>query len=126
MSLNLAVVRGRCSSVPEVRTLESGTTIAILQVTTRPPTGDAISVPVVAWNPPAWVETLDVGAEIVAVGRVRRRFFRAGPASASRVEIEADYLAPATDKRRVGAALRRATAALEALTESEPAVPGAS
>ena len=42
------------------------------------------------WNPAGWVETLEPGDEIVVVGRVRRRFFRAGGATASRVELEAD------------------------------------
>jgi hypothetical protein len=48
---------------------------------------------------------------------VRRRFFRAGGAAASRVEVEADVVARARDRRRVQAALRRATAALELLDE---------
>jgi single-strand DNA-binding protein len=115
VSLNLAVVRGSCSSVPDVRELTSGRVIAVVQVTTRPDDGAAISVPVVLWDPPAWVEDLDEGDEVVAVGRVRRRFYQAGGAAASKVEIEADLLAKAGDKRRVGAALRRARDVLETL-----------
>jgi single-strand DNA-binding protein len=115
VSLNLAVVRGSCSSVPEVRELASGRALAVVQVTTRPDDGPAISVPVVLWDPPAWVEDLDDGDEVVAVGRVRRRFYQAGGAAASKVEIEADVLAKAGDKRRVGAALRRARDVLETL-----------
>jgi single-strand DNA-binding protein len=125
VSCNLAVVRGHLSSAPEVRALASGATIALIQVTARPATGAAISVPVVVWDPPAWVEDLDVGDEIVAVGRVRRRFYRAGPVAASKVEVEADYVAPAHDKRKVTTALRRATAVLETVTEPA-AVPGSS
>jgi single-strand DNA-binding protein len=115
VSLNLAVVRGSCSSIPDVRELASGRVIAVVQVTTRPDDGAAISVPVVLWDPPAWVEDLDEGDEVVAVGRVRRRFYQAGGAAASKVEIEADLLAKAGDKRRVGAALRRARDVLETL-----------
>jgi single-strand DNA-binding protein len=115
VSLNLAVVRGSCSSVPDVRELTSGRVIAVVQVTTRPDGGPAISVPVVVWDPPAWVEDLDEGDEVVAVGRVRRRFYQAGGAAASKVEIEADLVAKAGDKRRVGAALRRARDVLETL-----------
>ena len=52
MSVNLAVVRGVCSSPPEVRVLPSGTTLVVLQVTTRPDDGMTTSVPVVVWDPP--------------------------------------------------------------------------
>jgi single-strand DNA-binding protein len=108
MSFNLAVVRGACSSAPELRTLESGSTLAVLQITAREPDAPTTSVPVVMWDPPEWVGDLDSGDEVIAVGRVRRRFYRAGAAAASKVELEADYLAPANDRRRVKTALRRA------------------
>jgi hypothetical protein len=51
------------------------------------------------------------------VGRVRRRFFKAAGAAASRVEVEADVVARAGDRRRVEAALRRASGALAVLAE---------
>ena len=76
MSVNLAVVRGICSSPAEVRELPSGSTLVLLQVTTRHGEEAAISVPVVAWDPPGSVSEFDVGDEVVAVGLVRRRFFR--------------------------------------------------
>jgi single-strand DNA-binding protein len=115
VSFNVAVIRGNCSSPPEVRTLASGSTLAILQVTSRSDEGAATSVPVVSWDPPAWVEDLDTGDEVIAVGRVRRRFYRAGAAAASKVELEADYLAPGGDRRRVKVALRRVREVLEGL-----------
>jgi len=93
--------------------LQSGRVLAILQVTARPDDGAAVSVPVVQWDPPAWVERLDAGDEVLVVGRVRRRFYQAAGAAASKVEIEADALARATDRRRVGVVLRRAREALE-------------
>jgi len=74
-------------------------------------------MPVAVWNPAAWVQELEPGDEVVVVGRVRRRFFRAGGAPASRVEVEADVVAKARDRRRVQAAVRRANAALEVLDE---------
>ena len=117
MSVNLAVVRGHLTSPPEARTLPTGANLVTLQITTRPATG-AISVPVAVWDPPAWLVALDVGAEVVAVGSVRRRFFRAGAATASRVEVEAAFVARAGDRRRIEAAMRRVRTALEAL---EPA-----
>jgi single-strand DNA-binding protein len=115
MSVNVAVVRGTCSSPVEVRVLPSGSTLALVQLTSREDGAAATSVPVVAWDPPAWVEELDTGDEVVALGRVRRRFFRSATGSASRVEVEAATLARAGDRRRVQALLRRATAALEQL-----------
>ena len=117
MSMNLAVVRGVCSSPAEVRVLPSGSTLVLLQVTTRTAEEAAVSVPVVAWDPPASVSEFDVGDEIVALGRVRRRFFRAGAVTASRVEIEATHVVPITARRRVQALLRRANAALEELLQ---------
>jgi single-strand DNA-binding protein len=112
--LNLAVVRGIVSSPPETRVLPSATVLVQLQVTTRLET-ETLSIPVSCWNPAGWVETVEPGDEIVVVGRVRRRFFRAGGATASRVELEADVISRASDRRRVQAAVRRATAALTSL-----------
>lgn len=119
MSVNLAVVRGNCSSPPEVRELPSGRVLAVLQVTARPAEGSAVSVPVTVWEPAAWVERLEAGDEVVAVGRVRRRFYRGAGGAASRVEVEADVVARGGDRRRVAVALRRAQAALEQLTGDE-------
>ncbi len=113
-ALNLAVVRGEVSSPPDVRVLPSEAVLVQLQVTTRLET-ETLSTPVAVWNPPAWVEELEPGTEIVVVGRVRRRFFRAGGATASRVELEADVIARASDRRRVRAAVRKVNAALESL-----------
>jgi single-strand DNA-binding protein len=47
------------------------------------------------------------------VGRVRRRFFRAGGTTQSRTEVVADTVVPATQAKRVEAALRRAREALD-------------
>jgi single-strand DNA-binding protein len=113
-ALNLAVVRGEVSSPPDVRVLPSEAVLVQLQVTTRLET-ETLSTPVAVWNPPAWVEELEPGTEIVVIGRVRRRFFRAGGATASRVELEADVVARANDRRRVRAAARKVNAALEML-----------
>jgi single-strand DNA-binding protein len=114
VSVNLAVVRGHLSSSPEARTLPSGRCLAVLQITTRPAAG-AMSVPVAMWDPPAWLVALDAGAELVAVGSVRRRFYRAGATTASRVELEASFVARAADRRRIDVAQRRTQEALEGL-----------
>jgi hypothetical protein len=114
MSVYLAVVRGLLTSAPEARTLPSGSNLVTLQVTTRS-TDRAVSVPVAVWDPPAWLVALDAGAEVVAVGSVRRRFYRGGATTASRVELEASFVARARDHRRIDVAIRRIHAALEGL-----------
>ncbi len=113
-AVNLAVVMGECSSPAQVRTLPSGETLVQLQVTSRGG-GATTTVPVVLANPPAWVTELDAGEAVVAVGKVRRRFFRAAGATASRVEVEADVVARARDVRRRRALRRRIDAALTAI-----------
>jgi single-strand DNA-binding protein len=116
--VNLGVLCGPCSTAPEVRVLESGTRLATLAV--RCPAGAhaderATSVPVTVWNPPAWIDTLEAGEEVVVVGRLRRRFYQRPGGVGSRVDVEAAYIGRARDRRRVDAALRRAVEALEAL-----------
>jgi single-strand DNA-binding protein len=98
-SFNVAIVRGACSSPPELRVLASNQRLAQLQLTTRVD-GRALSVPVSVLDPPAWVEQLDAGDELVVLGAVRRRFFRSAGATASRVEIEAEVVCRARDRRR--------------------------
>jgi single-stranded DNA-binding protein len=116
--VNLAVLRGPCSGPAELRVLESGTRLATLAV--RCPAGAAAderatSVPVTVWDPPAWVETLEAGDEIVVVGRMRRRFYQRPGGVGSRVDVEAELVGRARDRRRIDAALRKADEALEAL-----------
>jgi single-strand DNA-binding protein len=116
--INLAVLRGPCSGPAEVRVLESGARLATLAV--RCPAGPstderATSVPITVWDPPAWVETLEAGDEVVIVGRMRRRFYQRPGGVGSRVDVEADLVGRARDRRRIDAALRKAQEALEAL-----------
>lgn len=116
--VNLAVLRGPCSGSAEVRVLASGARLATLAV--RGPVGTAAeerttSVPVTVWDPPAWIETLAAGDEVVVVGRVRRRFYQRPGGVGSRVDVEAELIGRARDRRRLDAALRKAGEALEAL-----------
>lgn len=116
--VNLALLRGPCSGPAEIRVLESGTRLASLAV--RAPTGPgaderATSVPVTVWDPPAWVETLAAGDEIVVVGAMRRRFYQRPGGVGSRVDVEARLIGRARDRRRIDAARRSAAQALDAL-----------
>jgi hypothetical protein len=112
--VNLAIVCGPCSAAPELRVLESGTRVASLSV--RVPAGEqATSVPVTVWDPPGWIEALDAGDEVIVVGQIRRRFYSRPGGVGSRVDLEAVTIARARDRRRVDAALRRASRELDAL-----------
>jgi single-stranded DNA-binding protein len=114
-ALNLSVVCGPCSAAPEIRVLESGTRLATLAV--RCPAGDdrATSVPVTVWDPPAWVELLEPGDAVVVVGKLRRRFYQRPGGVGSRVDVEAELIGRARDRRRIDAARKKAQAALDAL-----------
>jgi len=107
-AVNLSVLRGAISGPPEIRALESGRRIATLAVRTCVGDGRNTSVPVTVWDPPAWLETLAADDALLVVGRVRRRFFRtATGGSGARTDVEAESLAPARDRRRLAALLRR-------------------
>ena len=82
--------------------------------------GRNTSVPVTVWDPPAWIETLAADDDVLVVGRVRRRFFRtAAGGSGARTDVEAESLAPAWDRRRLAALLRRVDRELARLDEIE-------
>jgi single-stranded DNA-binding protein len=119
VGVNLSVVCGPCSGAPEIRVLESGTRLATFGV--RCPGGGTnegdrtTSVPVTVWNPAAWIETLEAGDAVVVVGRLRRRFFQRPGGVGSRVDLEAELVGRARDRRKVASAYRKAIGALEAL-----------
>lgn len=94
--------------------LASGDLLVRYEVTVDRDDGPADSVPVVWIGPPANgpPTTLDAGDVVVVAGRVRRRWYRAGPGGArSSTEVAADVVVPA--RRRV-AATKAVTAALAA------------
>ena len=112
--MNIAVVTGHLSRPPERRTLSSGEELVSLEVVVDRPDDRAETVPVVWPSAPPSAVGLEVGAAVVVVGRVRRRFFRVGPSTQSRTEVVADRVVPA----RHAAAVRRLVAgAAEALVE---------
>lgn len=111
---NLVLLRGELSSLPEIRLLDSGARLALLQVRVRDDGRHATSVPVALWDPPDTVEAFGEGDEVTVVGRVERRFFRTGDGrTASRVEVVASTVVSTRDRRRSGAVLRRARQALD-------------
>jgi len=120
---NIVVLQGRLSRPPGQRELPSGDTVAALDLSVpAPPGGRADSVPLVWFDPPAWVGRLDTGAELVVLGRVRRRFFRSGAGLASRTEVLVDAATPPGRPARVAALMERARTGLAAA--AAPDVPG--
>jgi single-strand DNA-binding protein len=99
--MNIVVLRGTLSSDPVQRELASGTSLVQYEVTTRCGDGPAASVPVAWFDPPDSSVALGAGTEVVVAGQVRRRFFRTGGATASRTEVVAQVVLPATQKRKV-------------------------
>jgi single-strand DNA-binding protein len=97
--MNVVLIRGTLSSEPRERELASGSLLMQWEVTTD---GEVrSSVPVVWFDPPGSVRGLPSGAEVVVTGIIRRRFFRAGPITASRTEVVASRGARAGRGRAV-------------------------
>ena len=112
---NVVALRGRLSRPAELRELPTGSTLIALEVTVRREDSErADSVPVVWHDAPAAAVALDTGDEVVVVGHVARRFFRAGGATQSRTEVVASTVVSVRSTKRVDSALRQAAAVLEA------------
>jgi single-strand DNA-binding protein len=110
--VDVAVVVGVLSRDPEVRTLQSGSTLHRYEVTVRLPTGTD-TVPVVTFDA-ARPPRVGAGDRVAVVGRVRRRFFRAGGSTRSSTEVVA------TAVRRDGRNRRLVLALLAAADEVAP------
>lgn len=110
--MNIVLLRGVLSSAPTSRELPSGSRLVSYEVTTRVD-GTAESVPVAWFDPPVRATSMAAGTEVVVTGRVRRRFFRTGAATASRTEVVATAVVAASQRKRVekvvGAAIRAAS-----------------
>lgn len=106
--MNVVVVRGRLSRPAEERVLESSTRLVTLDVTVPRPGERSDSVPVAWMNAPVAAAHFDTGEEVVVVGRVRRRFFRAGGTTQSRTEVAAISVVPTRHTKRAASALASA------------------
>ncbi len=113
--MNVVVLRGTVVRVPEIRELPSGSRLVSFDVRTAGPEGRAESVPVTWADPPSADEAaLEEETEVVVVGRIRRRFFRAGGATQSRTEVIAERVARPRQAKRCRAAMAAAVEAIEA------------
>jgi single-strand DNA-binding protein len=109
---NLSVLVGRLSRPAELRHLPSGDEVLALEVTVRAEGRPAESVPVAWAGAPAAASRWPAGEELLVVGRVRRRFFRAGGVTRSRTEVVASIAVPT---RRAAAAGKALQGALEVI-----------
>lgn len=89
-STNVTVVRGRLVASPTVRVInrqQRATTFDIASIVR----GRRVVVPVVALN--VNLPAIKVGDEVIAMGHIRRRFFRVGPRTQSVTEVVVEHLA---------------------------------
>ncbi len=111
--MNVAIVRGRLSSSPRLMEFESGDVLVRYEVTVVGDDGPSESVPVSWVGPPRQAPPVDleVGTEVLAVGRVRRRFYRQRDGrQASSTELQAASVVPTSRKAAVRKALDAALA----------------
>jgi single-strand DNA-binding protein len=115
-SVNITVLQGYLTRPPEVRSLPSGDDLVAYEVTVPASEGrPAESVPVVWFSAPPSAAAWEAETAVVVVGRVRRRFFRAGGSTQSRTEVVADQVVPARQAKK---AARLVLAALGAAEEA--------
>lgn len=112
--MNVVAIGGRLSRPAEEQVLASGTRIVKYDVTVPGPDGKGETVPVVWFDAPASGSGLDEGTEVVATGRVRRRFFQlSGGGVGSRTEVVATSVVRRGRTKAVRDALARAVLLLE-------------
>lgn len=112
---NLSIVLGALRQAPVVRTGADGEEVLSFDLAVRAPDHPLESVPVVWPGAPSGAATWPSELEVLVIGRVRRRFFRAGGSTQSRTEVLATCVVPT--RRRVAArrALEQARQAIDAL-----------
>ena len=106
--MNVVTLAGRLSRPAEQRLLPSGDRLVALEVTLDGPDGRDETVPVIWFDAPTSAVSFDAGRQVVVIGRVRRRFFRANGTTQSRTEVVAETVVPASQGKRVKALLRSA------------------
>lgn len=114
---NLAVLVGTLTRPPELRPLPSGDHVHALELSVHPADGAVESVPVAWPNGPASALRWPKGTELLVIGRVRRRFFRAAGVTQSRTEVVAHTAVPT---RRAATAHKALHAALAAAAAPRP------
>ena len=117
--MNVCILQGRLTRPPEHRVVGSGRSLVTYEVAVQHPAGGTETVPVVWDDAPARALDLDVDAEVVAAGRVRRRWFRSGGATQSRTEVVAVEVLPARSTKRVAKLVGDALTAAGPVTSTD-------
>ena len=108
--MNVCIIQGRLTRPPEQRVVGDRRSVTYELAVDRPE-GGTETVPVVWDDAPARALDLDVDAEVVAAGRVRRRWFRSAGATQSRTEVVAVEVLSARSTKRVAKLVGDALAA---------------
>ena len=117
--MNLVLLIGRLARPAQPRDLPSGDRLVAYELTVPGPDRRAETMPVVWFKAPAAASALDADEEVVVIGRVRRRFFRAGGATQSRTEVVAGAVIPTRRAKRARAVLEAARRQLDDAVEEE-------
>jgi single-stranded DNA-binding protein len=99
--MNICIIQGRLTRPPEQRVVGSGRSLVTYELAVDRAAGGTETVPVVWDDAPARALDLDVDAEVVVAGRVRRRWFRSAGAPQSRTEVVAVEVLSARSTKRV-------------------------
>jgi single-strand DNA-binding protein len=117
--MNVCILQGRLTRPPEQRVVGSGRSVVTYELAVDRPEGGTETVPVVWDDAPARALDLDVDAEVVATGRVRRRWFRSAGATQSRTEVVAVEVLSARSTKRVAKLVRDAVGAADRGTSTD-------
>jgi len=113
----MVVVIGSLAKPLQVRSLPSGLSLACFDLHVLRSDQSVDTVPVALFGPgdqrPSWV----VGQELLAIGRVRRRFFRTAGTAQSRTEVVAERVMALDQEPGVCSALTEVGATLSNLVE---------
>ena len=109
--MNVVLLRGHLSSEPRRVELPSGDVLLRWEVTTLAD-GRKLTVPVAWFEPPRSAMAVGEGDEVVVLGRIRRRFFRARGATVSETEVVATAATLATRQKNVAKLVDQALAQL--------------
>jgi single-strand DNA-binding protein len=115
--LNMAVVIGSLTKPVDVRSLPSGDSVASFDLQVLRTDQSAETVPVTLSETPELVADWAVGEQLLVIGRVRRRFFRAGGSTQSRTEVVAEKVLPVQEAAKAVAALVETRTALDLIVE---------
>lgn len=96
---NHAILLGELSKSPTQKSLPSGDLLLSFDLRVPSSTGPRQSIPV-TWIGPATAQpTVEEGRSMLVVGEIHRRFYRGGGQLASRVDVRARLVVPATPGR---------------------------